>query len=133
MQRRSGTRQRAAVLLAAVLLFLATSNAVLIAQNLGAAPQTNVAVQGQTGARWSQTHHYQELMQYLPRRLVAVSAHPSPERIADINPGVDAMDDCPVAGLADCPRYMIRANDSRNIQRQDGGMGECLYDPPRPA
>src|SRR5579863_4076756 len=51
MQHLSGTRQRAAILLAAVVLFLATSNAVLVAQNLGAAPQTNVAVQGQTGAQ----------------------------------------------------------------------------------
>lgn len=51
MQQLSGTRQRAAVLLAAVLLFFATANVVLIAQNLGAAPQTNVAVQGQTGAQ----------------------------------------------------------------------------------
>src|SRR5689334_5405773 len=51
MRHLSGTRQRAAILLAAVVLFLATSNAVLVAQNLGAAPQTNVAVQGQTGAQ----------------------------------------------------------------------------------
>lgn len=51
MQQLSETRQRAAVLLAAVLLFLTTTNVVLLAQNLGAAPQTNVAVQGQTGAQ----------------------------------------------------------------------------------
>ena len=51
MQQLSGTRQRAAILLAALLLFLTTTNVVLIAQNLGAAPQTNVAVQGQTGAQ----------------------------------------------------------------------------------
>ena len=51
MQQLSGTRQRAAILLAAVLLFLTTTNVVLVAQNLGAAPQTNVAVQGQTGAQ----------------------------------------------------------------------------------
>lgn len=51
MQQLSGTRQRAAVLLATVLLFLTTTNVVLLAQNLGAAPQTNVAVQGQTGAQ----------------------------------------------------------------------------------
>ena len=51
MQQLSGTRQRAAVLLAAVLLFLTTTNVILLAQNLGAAPQTNVAVQGQTGAQ----------------------------------------------------------------------------------
>lgn len=51
MQQLSGTRQRAALLLAAVLLFLTSTNVVLLAQNLGAAPQTNVAVQGQTGAQ----------------------------------------------------------------------------------
>ena len=51
MQQLSGTRQRAALLLAAVLLFLTTTNVVLLAQNLGAAPQTNIAVQGQTGAQ----------------------------------------------------------------------------------
>jgi hypothetical protein len=51
MQHLSGTRQRAALLLAAVLLLLTSANVVLLAQNLGAAPQTNVAVQGQTGAQ----------------------------------------------------------------------------------
>ena len=51
MQQLSGTRQRAALLLAAVLLLLTTANVALLAQNLGAAPQTNVAVQGQTGAQ----------------------------------------------------------------------------------
>lgn len=51
MQQLSGTRQRAAVLLAAVVLLLTATNVVLLAQNLGAAPQTNVAVQGQTGAQ----------------------------------------------------------------------------------
>ena len=51
MQNVSGTRRRAAMLLAAVLFFIATTNAILVAQNLGAAPQTNVAVQGQTGAQ----------------------------------------------------------------------------------
>ena len=51
MQNVSGTRRRAALLLAAVLFFIATTNAILVAQNLGAAPQTNVAVQGQTGAQ----------------------------------------------------------------------------------
>ena len=51
MQHLSGTRQRAALLLAAVLLFLTSAHVVLLAQNLGAAPQTNVAVQGQTGAQ----------------------------------------------------------------------------------
>jgi hypothetical protein len=44
-------RQRAALLLAAVLLFLTFTYVVLLVQNLGAAPQTNVAVQGQTGAQ----------------------------------------------------------------------------------
>ena len=51
MQMLSGSRRRAALLLAAVLLLLTSSHAVLMAQNLGAAPQVNVAVQGQTGAQ----------------------------------------------------------------------------------
>ena len=51
MQQLSGTRQRATLLLAAVLLSLTTANVVLLAQNMGAAPQTNIAVQGQTGAQ----------------------------------------------------------------------------------
>ena len=51
MQQLSGMRQRAALVLAVAILFLASANAVLLAQNLGAAPQTNVAVQGQTGAQ----------------------------------------------------------------------------------
>jgi hypothetical protein len=51
MQQLSGTRRRAALLLTAVLLFLTTANVALLAQNLGAAPQTNVAVQGQTAAQ----------------------------------------------------------------------------------
>jgi hypothetical protein len=51
MQQLSGKRRRAAILLAAVLLFLTTTNVVLVAQNLGAVPQTNVAVQGHTGAQ----------------------------------------------------------------------------------
>ena len=51
MQNLSGTRRRAALLLAAVLLLMTSANVVLVAQNLGAAPQTNVAVQGQTGAQ----------------------------------------------------------------------------------
>ena len=46
-----GDRRSAALLLAAVLLLLTSTHAVLLAQNLGAAPQTNVAVQGQTGAQ----------------------------------------------------------------------------------
>lgn len=51
MQVLLGTRWRAALLLAVVLLLLSSTHAVLLAQNLGAAPQTNVAVQGQTGAQ----------------------------------------------------------------------------------
>jgi hypothetical protein len=51
MQTLSGTKRRAALLLAAILFLVGTTNAVLMAQNLGAAPQTNVAVQGQTGAQ----------------------------------------------------------------------------------
>src|SRR5213595_2071867 len=51
MQQLSGTKRRAALLLVAVLFLLASTNAFLLAQNLGAAPQTNVAVQGQTGAQ----------------------------------------------------------------------------------
>ena len=51
MQPVSGIRQRAALVFAVAILFLATANAVLLAQNLGAAPQVNVAVQGQTGAQ----------------------------------------------------------------------------------
>jgi len=51
MQMLSGSRRRAALLLAAVLLLLTSSHAVLMAQNLGAAPQVNIAVQGQTGAQ----------------------------------------------------------------------------------
>jgi hypothetical protein len=50
MQQLSGTRQRAALLLATV-LSLTTANVVLLAQNMGASPQTNIAVQGQTGAQ----------------------------------------------------------------------------------
>src|SRR6202048_1593440 len=52
MLKLSGTnRQRAATLLMAVLCLVLFSQAVLLAQNLGAAPQVNVAVQGQTGAQ----------------------------------------------------------------------------------
>jgi len=51
MQDLSATRRRAALLLAAALLVIASTNALVVAQNLGAAPQTNVAVQGQTGAQ----------------------------------------------------------------------------------
>ena len=51
MQQMSETKRRAVVLLAALLMLTAGANVVLIAQNLGAAPQVNVAVQGQTGAQ----------------------------------------------------------------------------------
>src|SRR5512138_717461 len=51
MQQLSATRRRAALLLAVGLVFLTTANVVVLAQNLGAAPQVNVAVQGQTGAQ----------------------------------------------------------------------------------
>lgn len=51
MQTLLGSKCRVAALLAIGLLFLATTNVVLVAQNLGAAPQLNVAVQGQTGAQ----------------------------------------------------------------------------------
>lgn len=52
MLKLSGTvRRRAATLLTVVLCLMVISQAVVIAQNLGAAPQTNVAVQGQTGAQ----------------------------------------------------------------------------------
>jgi hypothetical protein len=51
MQHVSGSRRWAAALFEIALLSLAAGNAVLIAQNLGAAPQTNVAVQGQTGSQ----------------------------------------------------------------------------------
>ena len=52
MLKLSGTsRQRAATLLMAVLALVVFSQAVALAQNLGAAPQVNVAVQGQTGAQ----------------------------------------------------------------------------------
>ena len=51
MNKLLGDRRSAAILLSAVLLLLTSTHAVLLAQNLGAAPQTNVAVQGQTGAQ----------------------------------------------------------------------------------
>ena len=52
MLKLSGTnRQRAATLLLAVLCLVVFSQAMVLAQNLGAAPQVNVAVQGQTGAQ----------------------------------------------------------------------------------
>lgn len=44
-------RPRTALLFAAILVALTTAAIYLNAQNLGAAPQTNVAVQGQTGAQ----------------------------------------------------------------------------------
>lgn len=39
-------KRRAAVVLAAFLLLLTSANVVVLAQNLGGAPQVNVAVQG---------------------------------------------------------------------------------------
>ena len=51
MQQMSGMKRRAALLLAAILMPMVSTNIVLVAQNLGGAPQTNVAVQGQTGAQ----------------------------------------------------------------------------------
>jgi len=51
MKHMSGTRQRIALILVTLLMMLAASNVVVLAQNLGAAPQVNVAVQGQTGAQ----------------------------------------------------------------------------------
>ena len=51
MNKLLGDRRSTALLLTAVLLLLTSTHAVLLAQNLGAAPQTNVAVQGQTGAQ----------------------------------------------------------------------------------
>lgn len=51
MKQLSGLRRWAAIALIAILALLAGGQAVLVAQNLGAAPQTNVAVQGQTGAQ----------------------------------------------------------------------------------
>src|SRR5262245_19672263 len=51
MQPFSGASRRAAPLLAVVVLVLTSNHIVLLAQNLGAAPQLNVAVQGQTGAQ----------------------------------------------------------------------------------
>jgi hypothetical protein len=50
-QNLSGTKRWAALLLVAILFLVGTTNAVLITQNLEAAPQVNVAVQGQTGAQ----------------------------------------------------------------------------------
>jgi hypothetical protein len=44
-------RRRVATILMAVLCLVVISQAVVLAQNLGAAPQVNVAVQGQTGAQ----------------------------------------------------------------------------------
>ena len=50
-QLRLQIKRRAAVVLAAVVLLVAGAHAVALAQNMGAAPQVNVAVQGQTGAQ----------------------------------------------------------------------------------
>lgn len=51
MKNVSAIRQWAALALVAVLALISTGQFVLQAQNLGAAPQTNIAVQGQTGAQ----------------------------------------------------------------------------------
>jgi hypothetical protein len=52
MLKLSGTnRQRAATLLMAVLCLVVVSQAVVLAQNLGAAPQVNVAVRVRHGAQ----------------------------------------------------------------------------------
>jgi hypothetical protein len=44
-------RQRAALVITVLLLFIVSANVAVLAQNMGAAPQVNVAVQGQTGAQ----------------------------------------------------------------------------------
>jgi hypothetical protein len=44
-------RQRAALVITVLLLFIVSANVAVMAQNMGAAPQVNVAVQGQTGAQ----------------------------------------------------------------------------------
>lgn len=44
-------RQRAALVITVLLLFIVSANIAVMAQNMGAAPQVNVAVQGQTGAQ----------------------------------------------------------------------------------
>ena len=44
-------KQRVALLITVLLLFIVSANVAVMAQNLGGAPQVNVAVQGQTGAQ----------------------------------------------------------------------------------
>ena len=44
-------KQRVALLITILLLFIVSANVAVMAQNLGGAPQVNVAVQGQTGAQ----------------------------------------------------------------------------------
>ena len=44
-------KQRVALLITVLLLFIVSANVAVMAQNMGAAPQVNVAVQGQTGAQ----------------------------------------------------------------------------------
>jgi len=44
-------KQRAALVITVLLLFIVSANVAVMAQNLGGAPQVNVAVQGQTGAQ----------------------------------------------------------------------------------
>lgn len=44
-------KQRVALAITILLLFIVSANVAVMAQNLGGAPQVNVAVQGQTGAQ----------------------------------------------------------------------------------
>lgn len=44
-------KRRAALVLTVFLLIIVSANVAVLAQNMGAAPQVNVAVQGQTGAQ----------------------------------------------------------------------------------
>jgi hypothetical protein len=44
-------KRRAALVLTVFLLIIVSANVAVMAQNMGAAPQVNVAVQGQTGAQ----------------------------------------------------------------------------------
>jgi len=78
----------------------------------------------------SHAQHHKELPQRLSQRLFAVFAHPARERIPDINPGIYAVNDGPVAGLAECQRYMIRAAEARNIQHENRDNPEALHGAP---
>lgn len=51
MQTQLGAKQRAVFLLVAVLMLLFSTQVVVLAQNLGTAPQLGTAVLGQTGAQ----------------------------------------------------------------------------------